>query len=241
MKYRVSNCLVNGKIVECAILPGGKRRQIETVNNHKCFSVDDYIDKRDHLLRTSFTNKIGNAVQAVRDGAGDVIQTMSLFGEHISVLYFLDREYGEEMRRKTMDGWKDAKFAYALKFCNKDSMSGGYFINKNLCVIIPGISGGDILLFDTEGDALLFSSELIVKAHKYAKDAMDEYLKIKIDHQEDVNIFTIIENKIEKEYGVMVNILLDMAAEFWKEDLTGMNGNLKLEKHYFQQVQFPIK
>ena len=54
-------------------------------------------------------------IESIRKGYGDVI-CRGIFGIEY-VLYFLDREYGESLRKKTLEGWRGAKFAYGL-FCD---------------------------------------------------------------------------------------------------------------------------
>ena len=73
-----------------------------------------------------FTDKPKDAIECIRNGFGDGLQQSKLFGltmEH--VVRFIDREYGEEIRRKTIEGWKDTKFAYGVKFSYLNSFSGG--------------------------------------------------------------------------------------------------------------------
>ena len=47
------------------------------------------------------------------------------------VVRFIDREYGEEIRQKTIEGWKDTKFSYGVKFCFLNAFGVGRLVCKN--------------------------------------------------------------------------------------------------------------
>ena len=241
--FRVAECLIEGKLVECVFIDGGKQLAVhKTSDGHKYFCVDNYIDKSIDLYSKTFINRIGDAVQVVKDGNGDVISVYrSCFGgECISVWYFIDREYGEEMRNKTIEGWKDASFGYAVKFENKNSISGGYFIDKNLSALLPGqVTKENLLLFNTKDDVICFRTEIVPKVYQYAKEAMNTYL----ERDKEENIFDILGDIILKEYNVTSNIIVDMAADFWKEDLTGMKeveNKYVMENYCLTPVQYPV-
>ena len=106
-KFRVANCFdeLHNKIGEFAIFEDGSKRKRIFVyaGSHKCFEVDNELNKdSNNILATSFSNRIKDAVDTIIAGNGDVIKidTKILDGEHIHVLYFIDREYGESLRQK---------------------------------------------------------------------------------------------------------------------------------------------
>lgn len=77
-------------------------------NFNHCKSIRKY-------MKYSFSKKPKDMIESIRKGYGDVI-CRGIFGIEY-VLYFLDREYGESLRKKTLEGWRGAKFAYGL-FCD---------------------------------------------------------------------------------------------------------------------------
>ena len=56
------------------------------------------------MNRILFLNFRIDQVNQIRNGEGDYIAVGSTFDK---ILYYLDREYGEEVRQRTLDGFKD--------------------------------------------------------------------------------------------------------------------------------------
>lgn len=132
--FRIAKCLVydkdgNPKIKRYAIFKNGTpKHPIETDDEgREYFSVPNWVqndpemDRFNHrnsmlnYMKYSFTGKPKDMISSIRRGDGDVI-TRCIMGLD-QVLYFLDRDYGESLRKKTIDGWKGAKFAYGL-YCD---------------------------------------------------------------------------------------------------------------------------
>ena len=79
-----------------------------------------------------FLTDLKMPIECIRNGFGDGLQQSHLFGmtfEH--VVRFIDREYGEEIRQKTIEGWKDTKFSYGVKFCFLNAFGVGRLVCKN--------------------------------------------------------------------------------------------------------------
>lgn len=133
-EFRVAKCLDYDKdgipvIRKYAIFKDGTPRCIIETDGEgrEYFSVPNWVqsdpemDKfkyRDNMLKYmkySFTGKPKDMILSIRRGDGDVISRGFLRLE--SVLHFLDRDYGESLRKKTLEGWRGAKFAYGL-YCN---------------------------------------------------------------------------------------------------------------------------
>lgn len=130
-EFRIAKCLSEDgmSVRRYAIFKDKSRnRPIEVDENGKeYFSVDNWIQSEPEMdefnhgglakyLKYSFSGKPKDMVDSVRMGYGDVIHVTNLFGRIESVLYFLDREYGEILRQKTLEGWKDAVYKYVLYF-----------------------------------------------------------------------------------------------------------------------------
>ncbi len=128
-KFRVANCFNNltNSIGEFAIFEDGSERKPIFIDGdgHKYFKVDNELNKDCHtMLAKSFSDRIKDAVDTIITGNGDVISVYNAIGEHINVFYYLDREYGESLRKKTIEGWKDTKFGYIIKYGLSGSFSG---------------------------------------------------------------------------------------------------------------------
>lgn len=148
-----------------------------------------------------FTDKPKDAIECIRNGFGDGLQQSKLFGftmEH--VVRFIDREYGEEIRHKTIEGWENTKFAYGVKFSYLNSFSGGRLVMKNKTLMGWDDDTKDVLSFYNEEDAALFIKEVNKKANKY----FEEYSALKRTGDNDWDyehivkpFFNSIEGKME--------------------------------------------
>jgi len=117
-----------------------------------------------------YTDKPMDAIESIRNGIGDGLQQSKLFGfTMMHVLRFLDREYGENIRQKTVEGWKDSKFAYAVKMSYLNSFEGGREVLKNMKLYDIGDFKEDILTFDNIEDASNFIKEIEIKTQEYCE------------------------------------------------------------------------
>lgn len=133
-EFRVAKCLSDDgkRIRKHAIFKDGSRKKPihEDEEGREYFEVDNWIDSDPELIefnyysrmadkmRLTFSGRISDAVESIRRGYGDVICVKNLpFGIRTEkVLYFLDREYGENLRQKSLEGWKDTIFKYSLYY-----------------------------------------------------------------------------------------------------------------------------
>lgn len=172
--FRITRCLDNSKnsipvIRKYAIFKDGTpRRVIETDDEgREYFSVpnwirndpemDDfnYCNSAKKYMKHSFSGKPKDMIESVRQGFGDVIFRNSFGTER--VLYFLDRDYGESLRKKTIEGWSKAKFAYGL-YCN--------------CVSVDIYGrldyGRQDIYFDSAKDAIELATKIAEEAYQKA-------------------------------------------------------------------------
>ena len=133
-EFRVAKCLSDDgkRIRKHAIFKDGSRKKpiLEDEDGREYFEVDNWIDSDPELIefnyhsrmadkmQLTFSGRISDAVESIRRGYGDVICVKNLpFGIRTEkVLYFLDREYGENLRQKSLEGWKDTIFKYSLYY-----------------------------------------------------------------------------------------------------------------------------
>lgn len=177
-EFRIARCLDNnGKgIHEYAIFADGSRKKlIETDEKYgKYFEVDNELNTDvKNSLRFSFSGRIKDAIDTIRNGNGDCIMSFNLFGRHDSVLYFIDREVGEELRQKSMDGWKDTKFGWVIETGYKNSFSPYVALNEKNETI--GIFDEDRTpkYFTLKEDAEQYIASLISTSFDYAKQCVD--------------------------------------------------------------------
>ena len=147
---------------------GTPRRVIETDDEgREYFSVPNWINNdpemddfnyRDSIkkyMKHSFLVKPKDMIESVRKGYGDVMCRNFLGIER--VLYFLDRDYGESLRKETIEGWKEAKFAYGL-YCDS--------ISVNTCGQLE--YGRQNIYFDSVKDAIELATKIAEEAYQKA-------------------------------------------------------------------------
>lgn len=142
-----------------------------------------------------FSGKPKDAIQCIKDGFGDCFVKSDLFGftmEH--VVRFVDRKYGEDIRRNTIEGWKNAKFAYAVKFTLLNSFSGGREVMKDKTLNWWGKGREDVLTFETELEAKQFIYEI----EKFAIHCCEEYEELPITGDHDFDLKNIYDPFFEK-------------------------------------------
>ena len=172
-KFRITKCLMNDGVKECAITSDGKKHTIEeTKDGEKYFRIDNPY-KNDTLLERHFHGRIGDAIQSIRDGYADVIlcgDQMNVFTQFAYPIVMLDSKLGEEYRQKSVDGFKDSKLGYCIYYGSKNSF-GGYH---------PTDEVGNMALFtkykvyDTEEEAEKKLNEYVKKAYDIAKSAVGD-------------------------------------------------------------------
>lgn len=173
-EFRIARCLDNSKndipmIRKYTIFKDGTpRRVIETDDEgREYFSVPNWINNdpemddfnyRDSIkkyMKHSFLVKPKDMIESVRKGYGDVMCRNFLGIER--VLYFLDRDYGESLRKETIEGWKEAKFAYGL-YCDS--------ISVNTCGQLE--YGRQNIYFDSVKDAIELATKIAEEAYQKA-------------------------------------------------------------------------
>ena len=219
-KFRVAKCLVNGKINEYVIFADGSRKKmIQTDKQYgKYFEVDNELNTTlKSCLRFSFSGRIKDAVDMIKSGNGDCIKSVQLFGRCNNVMYFLDRTIGEELRQKSLDGWKDTKFGWAIECGYKNSFTGYSMINKKMERISIFDEEYKPMTFDTEEAAKQYIEDLIERARYYAKRLENKLVNMTEEKEKDKIIDEII-NEIEGYTGTKFSILSDFVFDMLTGD-----------------------
>lgn len=242
-KFRVAKCLVNGKINEYAIFADGSRKKMIQTNEYygKYFEVDNELNASlKNCLCFSFSGRIKDAVDMIKAGNGDCIRSSWLFGRCDSVIYFLDRTIGEELRQKSLDGWKDTKFGWAIEYGNKNSFSGYTMLNKKMERISVFDDESKPMTFDTEEDAKKYANDLIEKAKYYAKRLANRLDNIEEENKRD-EIIREVFNEIDKYTGSKCNVLSDFTFDMLTEDCKLKSPECNLDKMGYNIVQCIIR
>ena len=104
----------------------------ETNNTHEYYCVPNVFSKNnaENIIRRpyKFTGLPKDMIETIRAGYGDVIKRSLFRTEYVCC--YLDREYGEPLRQKTMEGWKDAEFGWGFQLSGVN-FGGDILISKD--------------------------------------------------------------------------------------------------------------
>ena len=211
------------RIVNKIAIYDNNRNQIDCCVIHKDDNGREYYyPSNPHNKNGLFSDRPKDAIECIRNGFGDGFQQSHLFGmtlEH--VVRYIDREYGEEIRQKTIKEWKDARFSYGVKFYFLNSFSRGKLVCKHKDLMGYGATIADVLTFDTEIEASAFIDEV----NKKAKEYHEEYINLEKTGNRDEdyeNIFKPFFNKIKRKMENGTNSVYWMAfSGLNKEDKNG--------------------
>lgn len=178
-----------GKMIDCCV--------IHNDNDGREFYYPSNLKNECKL----FINKPKDALDCIQNGFGDALTTSSFLGfNFLHVIRYIDREYGEKIREKTLEGWKDAKFAYGIKFSYLNSFSDGRFLMKNNTLMNFDDKKEDILTFENSK----YARNYIHNIKKKSKEYFNEYLELprtddkEYDYQHIIKpFFDKIEDKME--------------------------------------------
>ena len=142
----------------------GNIKSIHTIqvdeNGYEFYDVDNPFDEYG-----LFTDKIKDAILCIKNGYADCI-VKSNFLNMLILRKYIDENYGKTLRYKTIEGFKNTKFAYAIKFNRYDSfVNEEYLSNDNNLLLI--CDKDKIMTFDNIEDAKIYRLNLFATAQNY--------------------------------------------------------------------------
>lgn len=115
-----------------------------------------------------FTNRMGDAIRMIKEDHADEISiTKVLSFTLIDARRYIDRDYGEKIRQKSIEEAKNVKIAFAIKYNHLNSFETGRLLMKNRTLFAFGDSMDDVKLFDTEEEAKSEIDNIIKKSREY--------------------------------------------------------------------------
>ena len=133
--------------------------------------------------RGTFSDCIKDAITCIREGRGDVLCQITVFSFPIDyVRKYIDREYGESLRARSIEGWKNANFGYAVKFTKSNPYTAGSLISVNKERMSIFDDRSNILTFDTKEDAEKF----ITDVYKLIENTQEEIIALGLKDFEEI-------------------------------------------------------
>ena len=165
---------------------GTKQYLAKDKNGEYVFNVQNTINDN-----KSFFGAIKDAIESIRNGEGDILGSDVMFANIESVYRYLDRNYGEKMRMKTIENFKNVIFGYSIRVYNKfDSCIRSLSSNNE---IIP-LDQPNYIYFDNYDDAEKFKNDIIEQVYVLNND----FKKAK----DDLRLFITLKSKAKKQ-GIM--------------------------------------
>mgnify|MGYP004679591093 FL=1 len=159
----------------------GNIKSIHTIqvdkNGYEYYEVDNPFDEYG-----LFTDKIKDAILCIRNGYADCI-VKSNFLNMLILRKYIDKNYGKPLRDKTIEGFKNTKFAYAIKFTPYNSFTNdGLYLSNNNNNLLFFYDKDKIMTFDNIEDAKKYRLNLFNIAQNYfneyiASGKNETYLK----------------------------------------------------------------
>lgn len=238
-EFRIARCVEKDGIYEYAIFADGSRKKrIHTDEQYgKYFEVDNELNMDcKTCLKYSFSGRIKDAIDTIKSGNGDCIKQINFFGRHDKVVYFIDREIGEELREKTLEGWKNTKFAWAIECGYKNSFSGYSPINRKG----ERLSGFDedraVKTFETKEAAEQYVNALLERAAYYAKKTANG-IQAATEKTEIENIIGNTMDEIDKLSGTKFSVLSDFVFDMLTGDGKLKSGECTLDGMGYKIIQ----
>jgi hypothetical protein len=229
-EFRLAKCHVDGHTDWYAIFAdGSEKKRIMEDDTGRYFNVDNELNTKEagRLRARLFTGRVKDAIDTIKAGNGDVlVHENGVFGFTFEkVRYYIDREVGDSLRAKTLDGWKDAKFCYVIKFGSNNSMSDPKMLGADGRM---DFLGENPMLFDTEEDATNYFSSVVAEATAVINNAGTSD-----------NFDKEIDSLMDKygTFSMIVDIMADIVIE--NEDGTlGVVPDGKLKNMYYRIDQY---
>lgn len=159
----------------------GNIKSIHTIqvddNGYEFYEVDNPFDENG-----LFTDKIKDAILCIRNGYADCIVKSNFLNMFILRKY-IDENYGKSLRDKTIEGFKNTKFAYAIKLTSYNSFTNdGLYLSNNNNNLLLFYDKNKIMTFDNIEDAKQYRLNLFNIAQNYfneyiASGKNEKYLK----------------------------------------------------------------
>lgn len=246
--YRVAKCIIgtgkNARIEDCVIfLDGSGRFPIHNDEQYGDYIyVNNKYNKKSSILRESFTDRIKDAYESIKSGNGDCIKGDSILGfKFMYVVRFLDRDKGENIRKKFLEGFENTEFGWTIRIRNKDSFGEGSLIDKNYISLGAFSNSKRYVFFETEEDTRAFVDKMMSEIKKIANIFIKNYEKY-----DDGSNFKEIVNIVEKEYpdfvgSVLYSLVFDVLDDNYKslkkEDDVKENSENILTKNFIEIIQ----
>lgn len=140
------------------------------------------------------------------------------------------------MRRKSLEGWKDTKFGWAIECGNKNSFLEYSMLNKKNERISVFDKDRNPMIFDTKESADEYVEYLIERSKYYAKRLVNNLCGITDEKERDKIIDNAID-EIENDTKTKFSIISDFTFDMLTGDCKLKSFECNLDKMGYEIVQ----
>lgn len=163
----------------------GKRRVrfIDCNNEDYCVEQDEsgkeyfpipnilHPEYQESVLARLFTGRVRDAVESIKLGHADALCKSGLFGSNsVKPIRFVDREYGEELRAKSLSGWKDTEFAHVIRI---NPMGFGSSVTVLADGKLGDVADKNIMWFQSEEAARIWLDDYSAEMDKIVESYLE--------------------------------------------------------------------
>lgn len=226
---------------EFAVFTNGDKKLIHNDDKYgKFIYVDNKLNTDDEEpFNRFFTGRIKDAVETIRNGDGDCIQANKMLVKTVHVIHFLDREIGEKLHQKSIEGWKDSNFGWIITCGNKTSFGGYHPLADGyvLCFPFDFDNKTKPLVFTEREEAVKYIEKMISTAKEYVAEYVSKVKSIKdIKDREELCIDMI--NRMENDFGK--STMLELFALDMVDDNMMLKNNYELDEYGYKIEQYCI-
>lgn len=224
---------------EFAVFEDGDKKLIHNDEKYgKFIYVDNKLNTDDEEpFNRFFTGRIKDAVETIRNGDGDCIQVDKMLVKTVDVIHFLDREIGEKLRQKSIEGWKDSNFGWIITCGNKTSFSGYHPLADGYVSCSPFDDKTKPLVFTEREEAVKYIEKMISTAKEYVAEYASKLKFIK-DIEDKEELCDDMLHKIEDCYGKFT-MLEYFTLDMLDDNLVPKN-NYELDEYGYKIEQYCI-
>lgn len=156
------------------------------------------------------------------------------------MVYFLDRKIGEELRQKSIEGWKDTSFGWAIECGYKCSFYGYSLLKSNTETISLLDKEKNPITFNSKEEAKRYIEDLIERARYYARRISTKLSNVEDKEEREKIIYSEMDN-IEEYAGTKHSVIQDFVFDMLTEDGTLKTFECDLDKMDYKIIQYVVK
>lgn len=243
--FRIARCLVDGKINEYAIFEDkSEKKLIQTHKKYgKYFEVDNEFNTENiPSLERSFNGRIKDVIVTVAMGDADCpypsFYYRNSFDEYNDkVVYFIDREIGESLRKEFLEKYDGVSFKWTIACADTDELNYYKMIDTDHSKVRCSVYNKSTpMIFDTAEEAQVYVDLLLNISCACAKTMVDKM--ISSETMEDIdNVTDIAFPAIKAFMGNRDDIVFDLIYDIINNDSI-FEGKYELNQYRFRVIQY---